>query len=135
MNANNQPVLLFDGVCHFCDQAVQFIIRYDKKATFQFAALQSNTGQELLKKFQLPTTNFNSLVVIKGSSYYTKSSAVLEICKLLGGTWQLLYLFKIVPRPIRDQIYNFIARNRYKWFGKKDQCTIPKPEDRKRFLP
>jgi predicted DCC family thiol-disulfide oxidoreductase YuxK len=135
MSLGKDPILLFDGVCHFCDQAVQFVIRHDKKETYKFAALQSTTGQELLKTFHLPTTTFNSLLVVKGTNYYTKSTAVLEICHTLGGAWKLLALFKIVPRPIRDLFYDVIAKNRYKWFGKNDQCMIPGPDVRKRFLP
>lgn len=135
MNLVPHPILLFDGVCNFCDQTVHFIICYDKKEIFKFAALQSNTGQELLKSFHLPTADFNSLVVVKGHRYYTKSTAALEICYSLGGAWKLLFIFKLIPRPIRDYVYDIIAKNRYKWFGKHDHCMIPKPEVRKRFLP
>ncbi|MBZ5752659.1 MULTISPECIES: thiol-disulfide oxidoreductase DCC family protein [Metabacillus] len=134
MNTSNRPILLFDGICNFCDQSVQFVIRHDKLNTFKFAALQSNVGQELLKKYNLPTENFDSFVFISNDRCYQKSTAALHVCRGLGGIWRILYLLIVIPRPLRDRFYNLVAKNRYKWFGKKDQCMIPSPEVRKRFL-
>ena len=134
LNTSNEPIILFDGVCNFCDHSVQFVIRHDKLDTFKFASLQSNVGQELLKKYNLPTENFDSFVLIRNNKCYQKSTAALQVCRGLGGIWRILYLLIVIPRPLRDGLYNLIAKNRYKWFGKKDQCMIPSPEVRKRFL-
>ncbi|MFY4775456.1 thiol-disulfide oxidoreductase DCC family protein [Metabacillus sp. RGM 3146] len=134
MKKSSKPILLFDGVCNFCDSTVQLILKYDNKEEFQFAALQSDAGQHLLKEHKLPLKNFDSLVVIEENCCYLKSSAALRIIKNLSGFWKLLYVFIIIPRPIRDFFYGIIAKNRYKWFGQKESCRIPSPEERKRFL-
>jgi predicted DCC family thiol-disulfide oxidoreductase YuxK len=128
------PVILFDGVCNLCNRSVQFIIKRDKKKQFLFASLQGKTGGELLKKFDLPANVFNSFILIEGENIYSRSTAALRIAKQLGGGWKLLYGFMILPRFIRDAIYNLIAKNRYKWFGKRDECMIPTPELKERFL-
>jgi predicted DCC family thiol-disulfide oxidoreductase YuxK len=127
-------LLLFDGVCNLCNGAVQWIIVRDKKAIFQFAALQSDAGQRALNHLGLPTQTFNSIVLIKGDRYLTRSDAALEIAVQLGGFWQLAGIFKIVPRFIRDAVYDFIANNRYRWFGKQEQCMLPRAEWKGRFL-
>ncbi|MED4533821.1 thiol-disulfide oxidoreductase DCC family protein [Metabacillus fastidiosus] len=134
MNESEHPIILFDGECQFCDSTVNFIIKYDKRAYFRFASLQSSAGQKLLKKFDLPTDDFSSFVYINKESYYTKSTAALLVSKGLGKQFRILYYLIIIPRPLRDILYQFIAKNRYKWFGKKEECTIPSPEIRKRFL-
>ena len=127
-------LLLFDGVCNLCNGAVQWIIVRDKKAIFQFAALQSDAGQRTLNHLGLPTQTFNSIVLIKGDRYLIRSDAALEIAVQLGGFWQLAGIFKIVPRFIRDAVYDFIANNRYRWFGKQEQCMLPRAEWKERFL-
>lgn len=129
-----KPILLFDGVCTMCNRLVTFVIRRDPKGKFFFASLQSVTGQRLLQRVKLPTANLNTFVLIEGNRYYTKSTAVLHLFKKLGYLWGLLYLLMIVPRPLRDMVYHWIARNRYKWFGKKDQCMMPTPDIKERFL-
>ncbi|PMC40825.1 hypothetical protein CJ195_02745 [Bacillus sp. UMB0899] len=135
MDNQKTPILLFDGVCQFCDQSVQFIIRHDKNGIIKFAALQSNKGQELLREHQLSTTDLNSLVFIHGDRYFTKSTAVMEICRHLGGEWKIFaVMLRLTPRPVRDTLYDFVAKNRYKWFGQKNQCMIPSKEVRNRFL-
>lgn len=134
MKKPSNPILLFDGVCNFCDSTVQLILKYDEAEQFQFAALQSDAGQELLKEYQLPLENFDSLVVIEENRYYLKSSAALKIAKYLSGFWKLFYVFILIPRPLRDFLYGIIAKNRYKWFGRKESCRIPAPKERKRFL-
>ncbi|WP_332694991.1 thiol-disulfide oxidoreductase DCC family protein [Halalkalibacter lacteus] len=126
-------IILFDGLCHFCHGSVQFIIKRDSTCTFAFASLQSKTGKELINKYNIPEDT-NSLVLIDGDSYYVKSAAVLRICQKLRAPWKLLSFFRIVPSSIRDFIYDVVAKNRYKWFGKKEICTIPPPVVRKRFL-
>ena len=134
MKETDRSILLFDGVCNLCNGVVQFVIKRDPKAKFKFSSLQSSTGQQLLKKFQLPTTDFESFVLIEGERYYRRSTAALRLMKKLGKGWQLLYVFIIVPAPIRDFFYNLIANNRYKVFGRTDECWIPTPELKARFL-
>ena len=126
-------IVLFDGVCNFCDASVQFIIKRDTKGYFHFAALQSGKGEELLEKYHIPN-EMNSVLVIENEKVYDSSDAALVICKHLNGLWKLLFVFKIIPKPMRDYMYKYIARNRYKWFGQKDSCTLPSPEIRHRFL-
>ena len=128
------PVILFDGVCNFCNGAVNFIIRRDKKSLIKFAALQSEPGRKLLQRFNLPTDELSSIILIEDGNVFTQSSAALKLCKYLTGLWPLMYGFIIVPLFIRDGIYKWIAKNRYKWFGKKDHCMIPTQEVRTRFL-
>lgn len=126
-------LVLFDGECHFCDSSVQFIIKRDKKALFSFASLQSEMGQDIRKRHRVPA-DLDSLLVVTDGKCYTRSAAALKICKHLDGGWKFLYILILVPRPIRDFFYQIVARNRYKWFGKKESCTLPSPEVRKRFL-
>jgi predicted DCC family thiol-disulfide oxidoreductase YuxK len=126
-------IILFDGVCNFCDSSVQFIIKRDPNGNYQFASLQGETGRLLLKEFDLEE-NLDSIVYIEDDRFYKKSAAALRICKNLEGVWRLFVIFKIIPTPIRDFIYDIVAKNRYKWFGKKDSCMIPSPEIRNRFL-
>lgn len=128
------PVILFDGVCNLCNGSVQYVIRHDRYAIFKFASLQSDSGQQLLHKYNLPQSNFNSFVLIQDDKAYTRSTAALKVAAKLSGIVKLLYGFIIVPAFIRDAVYNFIARNRYKWFGKKDTCMIPTPALKSRFL-
>ncbi|WP_078380999.1 thiol-disulfide oxidoreductase DCC family protein [Sutcliffiella halmapala] len=130
----SQPILLFDGVCNMCNSLVMFVIKHDKKAVFKFASLQSEVGQSILKNLDLPLNDFDSFYFIDGDNYYTKSSAGLKVLKNLGGAWKFFYPLIIVPKPLRDLIYGYIAKNRYKWFGKKDECMIPSPDMKKRFL-
>jgi predicted DCC family thiol-disulfide oxidoreductase YuxK len=127
-------ILLFDGVCNFCDGTVQFVLKHDKKAVFKFASLQSDAGQQILAKNSLPLTDFDSFVYVDGDKVYFKSTAALHVLKELGGLFRLSFLLIVIPRPIRDYIYSILAKNRYKWFGKKDSCTLPTPETRERFL-
>ena len=130
----HQPVILFDGVCNLCNGAVQFIMKHDKAGLYKFASLQGDSGQQLLQKYQLPLSAFNSFVLIENNVTYTRSTAALKVARNLSGITKLLYGFIIVPAFIRDAIYNLISRNRYKWFGKQDNCMIPTPELRNRFL-
>lgn len=134
MNSDETHILLFDGVCNLCNRIVQFTIKRDPKGKFKFASLQSESGQALLKKFALPTDDFDSFVYIKGDKYYRKSSAGLHVLKELGGGWKLFFALIIIPRPLRDLIYNLIAKSRYRFFGKRDTCMVPTPEINQRFL-
>lgn len=126
-------IILFDGECNFCDHSVQFIIKRDKKAIFKFASIQSDFGKEIIRKFNIPA-NIDSLILAEGNKCYVKSSAALRICKNLKGGWKLFYCLLLVPKSLRNYCYDIIAKNRYKWFGKKDSCMLPSPEIRDRFL-
>lgn len=126
-------VVLFDGDCHFCHSSVQFIIKRDSKNLFYFASQKSEIGKELFKQHGVPA-NIDSLVFIENGKAYVKSTAVLRICRHLHGGWKYFYLFRMIPSPIRDKVYDLAARNRYKWFGKTDSCPIPPEGIRKRFL-
>jgi predicted DCC family thiol-disulfide oxidoreductase YuxK len=130
----NNPVVLFDGVCNLCNSSVQFIIKRDSKSRIKFASLQSEFGVKVLSDFDQPKGVLNSVLLLKENRLYQKSNAALEIAKLLDGLWPIFYVFKIVPAPIRDFIYDWIARNRYKWFGMKDECMIPTPDLKSRFI-
>lgn len=134
MDNNQTQILLFDGVCNLCNGIVQFTIKRDPKAKFKFASLQSESGQLLLRQFGLPTNDFNSFVFINGDKYFLKSSAGLHVLKELGRVWKVFYVFIIFPRPLRDFVYNIIAKTRYKIFGKQDICMVPTPDIKQRFL-
>lgn len=125
-------IVLFDGVCNFCDSSVQFIMKRDVHKHFQFASIQSEIGQQLIQKYNLQ--QLDSLVVIENGYAYTKSNAALEIAKHFRGGWKLVLLVKIFPTFLRDAAYDIFARNRYKWFGQKEVCRIPTKEERERFL-
>jgi predicted DCC family thiol-disulfide oxidoreductase YuxK len=129
-----KPIILFDGVCNLCNGAVLFVIRHDKNARFTFVSLQSTFGQEKLKQFGLSSDQLNTIVLLSKGRIFTKSSAALEIARHLDGLWPLFSLFKIVPSRVRDFAYDFIARNRYRWFGKREACMIPTPKLKSRFL-
>ncbi|ASK63985.1 thiol-disulfide oxidoreductase [Virgibacillus phasianinus] len=126
-------IILFDGECNFCDKSVQFIIKRDPKGHFKFASLQGDIGKELLNKHNSPK-GIDSFVLIENNKCYLKSSAALQVCKNLKGAWKLLYILLVFPKPFRNFLYGIIAKNRYKWFGTKESCMLPSPEERKRFL-
>ncbi|MFH6991288.1 thiol-disulfide oxidoreductase DCC family protein [Flavobacterium sp. FlaQc-48] len=131
----NKKIILFDGVCNLCNGAVQFIIRRDKKDVFRFVALQSELGIEICHYIDVDQTKIDSIILYNpGVAYYYKSSAILEIGKDLGGLYSLVTIFKILPGKLRNYIYDFIAKNRYKWYGKKESCMIPTPELKAKFL-
>ncbi len=129
-----KPVLLFDGVCNLCNGSVKFIIERDHKKLFMFASLQSEKGQEYLRKFNLPTDNFDSFVLVEGDQYYTKSTAALKVFSRFGGLWNLLKILLWIPAFLRNPFYSIVAKNRYKWFGKQESCWLPTPELQSRFL-
>jgi predicted DCC family thiol-disulfide oxidoreductase YuxK len=129
-----EAIVLFDGVCNFCNASVNFVIDRDPEKRIRFAPLQSEVGQRLLKKFNLSPTALDTLILVEGEKCYTRSTAALRIAKRLKGLWPLLYLFILIPPFIRDAVYDFIARNRYKWFGKTEACRVPTPELKERFL-
>lgn len=128
------PVVLFDGVCNLCNRSVRFIINRDPGGTFRFAPLQSEAGEKLLEQFGLPTRNYGTFILIEGGRYYVRSEAALRVAKLLGGGWGMVYALMAVPAPLRDRVYDYVARNRYKWFGRTDECMAPGPGTEERFL-
>ena len=131
----NKKIILFDGVCNLCNSAVQFVIQHDKKDVFRFVALQSELGKEILAYIGIDTKNIDSIVLYEpGVAYYYKSSAAIKIAGNLGGFWHFGTVFRIIPTGIRNQLYDYIAKNRYKWYGKKESCMIPTPELRIKFL-
>jgi predicted DCC family thiol-disulfide oxidoreductase YuxK len=127
-------IVLFDGVCNLCNFTVNFIIDHDSQAKFKFAALQSEVGKSLLSQHQMPILELNSVIFIRDDKIFHKSTAVLEIAKQLDGFWSHLYILRWVPVSIRDWVYDQIAKNRYKLFGKKETCRIPTKELQQRFL-
>ena len=131
---DNRPIILFDGVCNFCNYWVNFALKRDKKGTLLFTSLQGETAKTLLPRYQIDTTTLTSVIFIDGGKVYTQSSAALHICRYLRGGWPFFYGFIIIPRFLRNAVYNLIARNRYRWFGKKDSCMLPQPELRRQFL-
>lgn len=133
-NTKNKSIILFDGVCNLCNASVNFIIKHDKKAHFKFASLQSDAAKELLLQYNSKNINYDSIILIENASLYIKSTAALRISRNLNGSYKLLYAFIIIPTFIRDWVYNYIAKNRFKWYGKKDSCMIPTPELKNRFL-
>lgn len=132
--AEKKAIILFDGICKFCNGTVNWLIKQDTDEKFLFASLQSEAGQRLLEQFNLPKAHFDSFIFIHGEQYFIKSTAALQIAKELRKCWKFLYVLILVPKSMRDFFYDYFAKNRYKWFGKKQECTIPSPEIRKRFL-
>ena len=128
------PTLLFDGVCSLCNRTVQWVIRHDTKEIFRFAALQSEAGRRLRAEHDLQVAALDSVVLVDGDRAWVRSAAVFELVRRLGGGWSLLRVLLVVPRPIRDAAYDWVARNRYRWFGRSDECRLPTPDLRRRFL-
>lgn len=126
-------IILFDGVCNFCNWNVQFIMKHDPHHKFLFASLQSDVGLQLLNEYKVSSKE-DSLILINYHRYYTQSTAALKIARHLNGIFPLLYIFILIPRPIRNFLYRIIANNRYKWFGKRTNCKVPTPQEKKRFL-
>lgn len=130
----SQSLILFDGVCNLCNAAVTFIIERDKNKHFQFASLQSETGQAILRQLGRSTDQFDSFVLWENGRFYDQSTAALRVARQLSGGWPLFYSFILLPKGFRDTIYTFIARHRYHWFGQRDACMLPTPELKSRFL-
>jgi predicted DCC family thiol-disulfide oxidoreductase YuxK len=131
----DKKIILFDGVCNLCDATVQFLIKRDKKDIFRFVALQSQLGQEIVKYIGIDTSKTDSIILYEpGKAYYYKARAALEIASEIGGFYSLLSVFKILPNSLNNSVYDYVARNRYKWYGKKDACMLPTPEMKAKFL-
>lgn len=127
-------VVLFDGVCNFCSDAVRFLIPRDPAGRLRFAALQSETGREARARFGLDPDDLETMVVVEGERVFVKSAAALRVMRHMAAPWPLLSLLWWVPRPLRDWAYDRFAANRYRWFGQSEQCLVPTPEIRERFL-
>ncbi|MDC1221691.1 thiol-disulfide oxidoreductase DCC family protein [Salibacteraceae bacterium] len=134
MDKNAANVILFDGVCNLCNGFVQFLIKQDSKGSFKFASLQSQSAQDLLLTENMSADRFDSVVYISGGEVWQKSAAVLRILNDVGGLWKMFYVLIIIPRIISDAVYDFVATNRYRMFGKRQECMVPTDELRSRFL-
>lgn len=131
----NKKIILFDGVCNFCNASVRFIIKRDKKDVFRFASLESDLGQKLTDERGIDTSKIDSIILIDpGNAYYIKSTAALEISKELSGLYPALSVFQVLPEGFRNLIYDFVAKNRYEWFGKSETCPMPTEEEKSKFL-
>jgi predicted DCC family thiol-disulfide oxidoreductase YuxK len=131
---SNKQIVYFDGVCNLCEGTVQFLLKRNKKKNLLFASLQSQSGQEMLAHFGLPQNNFNSFVFVENGKLHLRSTGALRVTRYLRNGWPLLYGFIIVPPFIRNGVYNWVAKNRYKWYGEKNECWVPTPELKQRFL-
>ncbi len=127
-------LVLFDGVCNFCNFWIQFALKHDKKGKLKFGSLQGTTAQQILPQYNIDPAVLTSVIFIEDGIAYRESTAALKVCKHLDGGWKLLYLFIVIPAFLRDGIYKWIGRNRYKWFGKQESCMLPSPEQRARFV-
>jgi predicted DCC family thiol-disulfide oxidoreductase YuxK len=135
MQTNDQnSIILFDGICNLCNSSVKFILKRDKKKQFIFASLQSDAAENILLHHKYKKNGLNSIILIHRDKLYEKSSAVLNIFRVLGMPWRLFSVFYILPLSWRDFLYDFIAQNRYKWFGKKDTCIMMLPMHKNRFI-
>ncbi|PWG05064.1 thiol-disulfide oxidoreductase DCC family protein [Polaribacter aquimarinus] len=131
----NKKIILFDGVCNLCNNSVLKVIKNDRKNTFLFTALQSDSGQKIINHLKINTSKIDSIILYEpGVSYDIKSTAALKVMNDFGGFWQLTQVFWIFPEGFRNLVYDFIAKNRYKWFGKKESCMLPTPELKAKFL-
>jgi len=131
---DDEAVILFDGVCNLCSGFVQFVVPRDAEGKYRFASLQSDVGQALLAEHDLASDELDSVVLIEDGGSYVKSSAIIRIATGLGGRYRLLSPFRYVPRAVRDRVYDFVADNRYRWFGKKDRCMMPSGDVESRFI-
>jgi predicted DCC family thiol-disulfide oxidoreductase YuxK len=130
----SHAIILFDGVCNLCERSVQTVLQHDRNGYFHFASLQSEAGKQLLQQFGLPENELKSFVLIEDGKAYTRSTAALRVAGKLSGAWKLLYPFIVLPAFVRNPVYDLIAANRYRWFGKKEACWLPRPEWKERFL-
>jgi predicted DCC family thiol-disulfide oxidoreductase YuxK len=130
----DKPLIVFDGICHLCTGFVRFVIRWDRAALFQFLPAQSPRGEALYARLGLKSVDWDSNLLVLEGRVYTELDAFIEIARRFGGLWRLMPVLYAIPRPIRDWLYNRLARNRYRWFGKRDVCYLPTPELASRFL-
>lgn len=134
MSQKKHAVIIFDGLCNLCNNKINFVIRNDKKDYFRFTPLQSEIGKKQLAKHHIHQHNFNTFFLLENNKTYKQSTAALRIIKKLDGLWPILYVLIIIPAFMRNVIYNIIAKNRYKWWGKRDSCTVPDGANLEKFL-
>ncbi|MBH0187720.1 MAG: thiol-disulfide oxidoreductase DCC family protein [Nitrospira sp.] len=132
--AKHERVIVFDGICNWCNAWVTFTIDHDPRGRFKFGTLQSEPAQQILKELHLPAEDFSTFLLLEQGHVYTKSAAALRIVKQLSGFWPFFYLGIVIPRPLRDTLYDYIARHRYEWMGKSNTCRVPTPAERGRFV-
>lgn len=128
------PLILYDGVCRLCTGTVLFVIKRDRSKRFRFASMQSPLGQRLLRSVGLSPDELKTFVLVDESGHFTKSEAALRVASGLGGLWRVVSLLRVIPGPIRDGVYDWVARNRYRWFGRLEQCLVPVPDVQDRFV-
>ncbi|MCK5815112.1 MAG: DUF393 domain-containing protein [Flavobacteriaceae bacterium] len=131
---SHQPLLFFDGVCNLCNSSVQYILKKDIQNQFKFASLQSDAAKQILLQFNKDNSDLDSIILTHNNQLYSKSTAVLKVAGILGGILSLALVFWVVPKPIRDWVYGYVAKNRYKWYGKRDICMIPTQELKSKFI-
>ncbi|AMQ57984.1 thiol-disulfide oxidoreductase DCC family protein [Algoriphagus sanaruensis] len=131
---NRKSIILFDGVCSLCNASIDFVLKRDKHNRFLVGALQSEAGRKLKEAHQIPEEYFDSLILIENGQAFFKSTGALKIAKDLSGIWPILYPLIFLPKGLRDPIYDWIGKNRYRWFGKKETCRLPSPEEKEKFL-
>jgi len=129
-----EKVIVFDGVCNFCNAFVNFVLKRDSRGLFKFGTLQSQPAQDILTQLHLSTQDYETFLLLEHGNVFTKSTAALKILRCLPGIWPWLYAFIIIPRPLRDLVYSVIARHRYQWMGKSDTCRVPSPKEQARFI-
>lgn len=134
MKPNRHPIVLYDGVCGLCHRTVRFLLRHDREGRLRFAALQSPLARTLLLPHGLSADALDTLVLVEGDRASTRSAAVLGAARYLAPPWRYLALFRAVPPPVRDRLYDWVARSRYRWFGRLEACPLPSPSERERFL-
>lgn len=134
MSQNKKNIIFFDGVCNLCNGAVTFIIKRDKKNQFHFASLQSEFARDFLSGYPELPPDLDSIVYVEGGKMYYKSIAAIKIALKLGGIYKMALIFRVLPRKLSNWLYDYIARNRYKWFGKRESCMVPDPSLQSRFL-
>jgi len=134
MDTSKHPILFFDGLCNLCNGYIQFVIKRDPDSRFRFAALQSDFAKEYFKEDPALIKDVHTVIMVEDGKRYSHSDVGLRMCAHLGGLWPILQVLKYLPKGFRDSIYNWVAKNRYRWFGKKDSCMIPTPELQARFL-
>ena len=134
MGKIDQPIIIFDGVCNLCEYSVRFIVKNDRQARFKFVSAQSEKGKVLQRMCGVDTLNDGTVILLRNDQVYVHSDAALQIAKNLDGLWRFLYVFKFIPKPARDYFYSIISKNRYWWFGKRNECLFPDDDLTKRFL-
>ncbi|MFK5878541.1 MAG: DCC1-like thiol-disulfide oxidoreductase family protein [Flavobacteriaceae bacterium] len=133
-NIPYQPLLFFDGVCNLCNSSVKTIVKKDHHQKFKYASIQSDAAKEILLQFDDYNSEIDSIILLNQNQLFYKSSAILRVCKILGSWYNFLLIFWIIPKPIRNWMYDFVAKNRYRWFGKRESCMLPSEELKERFL-